>query len=91
MSATKSGFVVGGPKKSAVTCVMTTVGPAARKLQKKMAADTSTAMYHLYRPDQFSGSSHRVSFHQLLNILKEVMLQELLAYHWDHSSGLESR
>jgi hypothetical protein len=35
---------------------MTTVGPAARKLQKNMAAETRIAIYQRYLLDQFRGS-----------------------------------
>jgi hypothetical protein len=40
--ALKSG--PGGPKKDSVVLTMATEGPAARKLLKKMAQETSTAM-----------------------------------------------
>jgi len=38
----------GGPKKSTVISTMAAEGPAAKKLQKNMAKQTSTTMYSLY-------------------------------------------
>lgn len=56
MSATKLWFMGGGPKNAAVISAMTTLGPAARKLQKKIEAETTMVMYHRCALDQLSGS-----------------------------------